>query len=71
MAAYLKGHAENSPSRDWIHLTAQPDSEWWSGKTLMEVSTANCVAYVKWRTAQTNRRWGGVEPISDQTRVTN
>lgn len=63
VAAYLKGHAEDSPSRSFLFGTSRPILEWWSGKRLSDVTAANCKGYVKWRTAQTYRG----RNISDQS----
>ena len=52
MAAYLREHAPNVRSRDWIAHTADPILQWWSGKPLSAVNKGNCETYVAWRTAQ-------------------
>ena len=67
MAVYLREHAQHSPSREFLIYTAQPILDWWTGKKLDEVNGANCRAYVKHRTAQTNRRARSAKPISLQT----
>lgn len=71
MAAYLAGHAENSPSRDFLHSTAAPILKWWTGKRISEVNKRNCAAYVKWRTAQFRKRHPKSKKapvrVSDQT----
>lgn len=64
---YLKDHAKHSPSRQWIVHTATPVTEWWTGKYLDEVTTENCRAYLKWRTAQISKRSRVEKPISAQT----
>lgn len=56
MTAYLKEHAAHSPSRAWICHTAAPILDWWSGKTLAEVTGPNCRAYLAWRCAQRVKR---------------
>ena len=56
MAAYLKGHANSSPSRAWLLYTAGPVLEWWSGKRVGDVTRTNCKAYVDWRTSQNIKR---------------
>lgn len=67
VAAYLKEHAKNSPSRDWLFHTARPVLEWWAGKTLSDINEPNCVEFVKWRVAQTQRRAKAAKPVSEQT----
>lgn len=71
IAAYLKEHADESKSREFLLYTAQPIIEWWTGKRLAEVNRTNCRAYVKWRTAQFRRRHANSKKppvrISDQT----
>jgi integrase len=63
IAVYLKEHAEQSPSRTFLHDTARPSLKFWSGKKLADVTGRNCRAYVKWRTAQVYKG----RTISDQT----
>jgi len=56
MAAYLRDHAAESRSREFLVHTARPIVEWWTGKRIAEVNKTNCRAYVKWRTAQVRKR---------------
>lgn len=71
MASYLKEHAAHSPSRAFLVHTAGPILEWWTMKTLADITGGNCRAYVAWRTAQNRKRHPGSQkapaPISDQT----
>jgi integrase len=56
VAAYLSEHAKDSISRVFLHDTARPIVQWWSGKKLSEINEGNCKAFVKWRTAQKDSR---------------
>lgn len=67
LAAYLKKHAANSPSQDWLEDTAKPIAEWWSDKRLSDVTGENCRAYVEWRTRQTSKRAKAGKPIAEST----
>ena len=71
MAAYLKGRANTSPSRDWLVHTARPVLEWWTGKRVGDVTRTNCKAYVDWRTSQNIKRHPNSKKppvkVSDQT----
>jgi integrase len=71
IAAYLAGHADESPSRDFLFATANPILKWWSGKRIAEVNKTNCKAYVKWRTSQFRTRHPNSKKppvrVSDQT----
>jgi integrase len=69
VTAYLREHAANSRSKDWLVHTAAPIIEWWAGKLLSEVVESNCRAYVEWRTAQAIKafRKRPARTISDQT----
>jgi integrase len=71
VAAYLTGHADDSPSRDFLVATAKPILKWWSGKRIAEVNKTNCKAYVKWRTSQDRRQHPNSKKprvkVSDQT----
>ena len=71
VAAYLAGHADSSPSRDFLFATANPILKWWSGKRIAEVNKTNCKAYVKWRTSQFRKRHPNSKRppvnVSDQT----
>lgn len=66
MTIYLREHAINSPSRDWIANMSAPILEWWAGKALQDINGPNCRAYVKWRTSQ-NVKAKTVRLVSDQT----
>jgi len=71
IAAYLKGHANESKSREFLLHTARPILQWWTGKRVGDVNRTNCRAYVKWRTAQFKKRHPNSKKppvnISDQT----
>jgi len=71
VAAYLKGHADESKSREFLVATAKPILDWWSGKRISHVTKTNCKAYVKWRTAQHRRQHPNSKKppvnVSDQT----
>jgi hypothetical protein len=65
LAVYLKEHAPTVINQKFLHNTAgRLIPKWWTGKTLTEVTNANCRAYTAWRREQLKKTG---EPVSDQT----